>query len=314
MSDLDSKEIVGKSIHSSTLRQFVEEAAARTDPAVLLGEPGVGKQFVARRVHQQSARSERPLLIVDCSLYYERELKRELFGYHGAGVAAKSRKGLLEFASRGTCYLSHVEELSPALQKSLLEFLQSHRFRRLGDGKEVTSSARVIVSSDKNLGGFVEGGLFDGELFRLLSSLSLTLVPLCERPEDICDLVTTIERSYCDSKNIEMPKFDAEVLQAFQCFPWPGNYEELKKEVIRLIGCGRQVIERDQLSLAISSYWYGRRGDPDVRKVLEELDGYIREFTVLSRLDAEFGDVLLSTDDWDLEIPTAMRKLGEQLH
>lgn len=313
MFDLDQEEIVGTSVHSSTIRRFVEEAAASTDPVVLLGEPGVGKELVARRVHQQSERGEQPLLIVDGSLYYERELKRELFGYHGAGPAAKSRKGLLEFASKGTCYLSRVEELSPALQQSLLGFLQSRRFRRLGDGKEITSTARVIVSSDKNLAGFVEGGLFDEELFRALSSLSLTLPPLRERAEDISELVDIVESSYCEAKNLQPPEFSPEVLEAFQCFPWPGNYDELKKEVIRLIECGQDVIKPDQLSLEISSYWVGRRGDPEVRKVLEELDGYIREFKVLSRLDAEFGDVLLSTSEWNLNIPTSTRKLGEHL-
>jgi len=313
MFDLESEDIIGTSLHSETVRRFVETASVSELPVVLFGEPGVGKELVARRIHAGRSRREQPLLIVDCSLYYERELKRELFGYRGSGQNGKSRKGLFEFASNGTCYLSHVEELSPALQQSLLTFLREHRFRRLGDGKEVTSDARIIASSDKNLRGFVDGGLFDGTLYRELAALSLVLPPLRERAEDIPDVVRALRDGFRGPGGVEGPVFRPEVIEALSCFPWPGNYDELRREVLRLLESGQPQVTREHLSLEISSYWIGRRGDPEVRLVLEELEGYIREFRVLTRLDAEFGDVLLSASEWDLKITQPGRALGEHL-
>ena len=236
---------------------------------MVLGEPGVGKELAARQIHQESPRAEQPLLIVDCSLYYERELKRELFGYQGFGPAAKSRRGLLEFASKGTCYLSSVEELSPALQQSLLAFLREGSFSRLGDGRRIPSDARLIVSSDKNLAGFVEGGLFDEELFERLSQMALHITPLRERSADVPEIVDAFRASYSEASETEDPEFTSEALEALECFPWPGNIDDLKKEVFRILDTQVDRVTTEQLSLEIASYWIGRRGDPEVRALAD---------------------------------------------
>ena len=102
-------EIVGASAEADRLRRFVEAAARRSEPVTLTGESGTGKQTAARLIHEASERKSAAFLRVDCSLFYERELKRELFGYVAGGASrGKSRKGLFEFASSGTCYLSEL--------------------------------------------------------------------------------------------------------------------------------------------------------------------------------------------------------------
>lgn len=292
--------VVGTSPHADQIRRFIQRAAASSEPIVLVGEPGVGKETIARRVHLESPRHKHPFLTIDCSLYYERELKREVFGCVGSGTTGEGRKGLFEFASPGTCYLSRIEELSAGLQQCLLGFLRTGCYRRLGDGREVSSHVRLMVSSDKNLAGFVEGGLFDESLYRSLSGFCFHLAPLRERPADVTTAALVLTANY--SKELGAPKppeFTEEALEALRCFPWPRNFDQLKEELMRLVETEVRIITPDNLSFEIAGHWMGQRGDPEVRKVLQELDGHIREFKVLSRLDEEFGDILSDLSEWE---------------
>lgn len=294
MSESVLEEILGTSVHAEAIRRFVSEVATGSEPVFLSGEAGVGKELVARAAHRQSSRCDAPFLIVDCSLYYERELQREVYGYRGIGKAAKSRKGLFEFASRGTCYLARVEELGAGMQKSLLDFMRTGRFQRMGDGRELTSQVRLIASSEKNLEGFVDGGLFEDDLYHELVKNRLDLLPLRARPEDVEALVEqTIDLWARGSSLLRTPSLNPDALAALKAYPWPHNFEELRREIRHALEHDVDEITSEHLSLEVSSYWLGQQGDSAVRRVLEELDGYMREFKVLSKLDAEFGDVLL---------------------
>jgi DNA-binding NtrC family response regulator len=241
--------------------------------------------------------------MIDCSLYYERELKRELFGYACLGPGEKYRKGLLEFASRGTCYMSRIEELSPGIQASFLDFLSSGCFARLGDGKEISSGVRLIVSSEKNLTGFVQAGLFDAGLYAALAKLTICLTPLRERKDDIPQMVQALINAFCAEHQVKTrAALSPETLEALQAYPWPANFVELEKEIARLMESGLESIRPENLAMEIASYWLGQRGDPEVRKVLEELDGYIREFRILSRLEAGLGEAFPTDREEDLEL------------
>ena len=309
------QDILGTSLHTCAIRNFALEVARTADPVLLFGETGVGKELLARKIHFESDRREHPFLMIDCSLYYERELMREVYGHSGIGATAKSRKGILEFASRGTCYFSHIEELSPNLQESLLQFLRYRKFRRLGDGRETTSQVRLVVSTDKNLEGFVEGGLFDRGLYCELSKNAQTIAPLRERTEDIVAMALLLAEAICVEKRLgQVQKFSEECLEALKCFPWPHNFDDLSKELQRILESGVDKISPENLSFEISSYWLGQRGDPQIRKVIDELDGLIREFKVLSRLDAEFGDILLNVASWELTASKDDRNVMEHGH
>jgi DNA-binding NtrC family response regulator len=286
-------EVIGSSEEAGAIRRFIREAAGSSEPVTLLGEPGTGKQLVAIEIHNASPRRKAPFLMIDCSLYYERELKRELFGYGGAGPTGKDcRKGMLEFASRGTCYLSHIEEITPSLQAAIARFVAAGSFPRLGDGKEVSSSVRLIVSSDKNLDGLVSAGLFDAELYLALSKWKKVLRPLRERPEDIPLIVDWLRSTFAGRTDGSPAAFLPEAMRALQAYPWPSNFDEIKKEVHRLLQSGCRRVGPEHLAMEISSFWLGQGGDPQVRRVLEELDGYIREFRIMSQLECEVGDLL----------------------
>jgi len=297
-------EIVGESDVAKELRQFVRTAARSTAPILLLGEAGTGKELVARAIHFASARRNSPFLMIDCSLFYESELERELFGYRpGKGEPEEAaRQGLLEFALRGSFYAANVEELSPSIQLRILNFLDTGYLQPVGSDQLTPSRMRLIFSSEKNLQGFSEGGLFSQELFSRFAGLTRHIPPLRERPEDIVPLVRHFLDRYameCGGRAGDCKIADSAV-EAFRHYHWPGNVDELKGEIGRILAQGHRNITPQVLTNSIVHHWRVRQGDPEVVQVMEELEGHIREFRVMSRLDAEYGDVLLDTNDWDV--------------
>lgn len=299
-----AKEIVGRGTFAEELRQFIRKAARSTAPVLLLGEGGTGKEMVARAIHFASARRNSPFLMIDCSLFYERELERELFGYRpGPGEPKEmARQGLLEFALKGSFYASNVEELSPSIQLRILNFLDTGYLQPVGSDRPKASRMRLIFSSEKNLQGFSEGGLFSDGLFQRFSGMTQRIAPLRDRREDISLLVQHfLSRLALEwGGRAEDYSLSQEALEAFGSYPWPGNIDELKSEISRILSMGHRRITPEVLMNPILNHWKDRNGDPAVMRVLEELDEQIREFRVLSKLDAEYGDVLLNVADWDV--------------
>lgn len=310
-SELLSAEILGVSEPAAQLRVFTENVARNSDPAMLLGESGTGKQLAARVIHENSARRAGPLLVVDCSLYYERELKRELFGYGGAGACGKERGGVFEAARKGTCYLAHVEELTPALQESVMTFLREGKYARLGDGKLISTDTRLLVSSEKNLEAFVRSGLFSADFYEAIRQQTHYCQPLRDRREDVGVVVEAMCSAGRSIGTASPPIFDAAALGALQSYPWPGNFDELVSEVSRVLETGISNIKAQNLAAEVAGYWLGQRGDPETRMVLEELDGYIREFRILSRIGCEFGDPTVESENPGLEYLEVERDLLE---
>lgn len=299
MADRGPGEIVGVSECAERLRSFVQETARDAHPVTLVGEPGTGKELAARLIHEGSSRRKGPFLMIDCSLYYERELKRELFGSQNGPDDARGKKGLLEFAGKGTCYLSRIEELTPGLQAGLLRFLASGRFRRLGDGKEISSNVRIVVSSDRNLKSLVDAGLFDAPLYERLSEHAFRLSPLRERAVDIPVLVDWAIRKAAARHGRSRPlAVHPDALEALQAYPWPRNFDEILAELERLLRARRTEVGVEQLSPEISGYWLGRKCDPRLRRALEELDACIAEFKVFSKLEADLGEDAAAIADW----------------
>ena len=296
-------ELVGRGSFFAELVEFVRRCSASSDPALISGETGTGKEAAARSIHLSSNRKNHPFLVVDCSLYYERELERELFGDEMGGDASV-RKGILEFSTKGTCYLANIEELSPSIQERLYNYLATGYLQRVGSDRPVSSRVRIIVSSDKDLRGFAEGGLFSAELFGCLEGLQLKTIPLRRHPEDIRPFTRHLLKLYSleHSGTGARADFDIDSWEALESYPWPGNYDELKRELLRLFRSGASLITPEILSPEISHYWMGRRGEPEIRKVVEEIEEYIQEFKLMVRLDGEYGSGLLGMEDWCLQL------------
>jgi len=297
-------EIVGEGVFAGEMRQFIRNAAKSPAPLLLLGEAGTGKEMVARAIHFASARRNSPFLMIDCSLFYERELEKELFGYRpGPGEPEEmARQGLLEFAQKGSFYASNVEELSPSIQQRILNFLDTGYLQPVGSDRPTPSRMRLIFSSEKNLQGFSEGGLFSESLFQRFAGMTRRLPPLREHPEDIDPLARHFISRFALEWGARPEDYSLteDALEALRSYPWPANIDELKGEIHRILGSGHRRITAELLSSSIMYHWKGRQGDPAVVRVVEELDEKIREFKLMTRLDSEYGNVLLDASDWDL--------------
>jgi DNA-binding NtrC family response regulator len=259
---------------------------------------------MARAIHFASPRRNSPFLMIDCSLFYERELERELFGYRPGPDEPEeaARKGLLEFAARGSFYAANVEELSPSIQLRILNFLDTGLLQPVGSDRPMASRMRLIFSSEKNLQGFSEGGLFSEQLFSRFSGMTSRLPPLRERSEDVPPLVRHfLERFAMEwGGRPEDYSITEDAVEALRLYPWPANIDELKAEVLRILRTGQRRITAECLTKAIVQNWRGLTGDPAVAGVIAELEERIREFKVMGRLDAAYGDVLLDANDWDV--------------
>jgi DNA-binding NtrC family response regulator len=197
---------------------------------LLLGETGVGKEWMARAIHAASPRAQGPLVAVNCAALPAQLLESELFG-HEAGAftgAIKARRGYFELAAGGTLLLDEIAEMSTHLQAKLLRALQEHSIQRLGGEREVRLDVRVIASTNRDLETAMTAGQFRRDLYYRLAVVTLTLPPLRERAEDIPVLARHyFEHFRASLRRTDLRDVDTTALAALVAYPWPGNVREL---------------------------------------------------------------------------------------
>jgi DNA-binding NtrC family response regulator len=223
----DRYRIVG---HSPSVLKVVEmiERVAPTEATVLVrGPSGTGKELVARAVHGNSKRHDKPLVTVNCATLQETLLESELFGHErGAFTGAdRAKPGLFEVAEGGTLFIDEVAEMSPALQAKLLRVLEDGHYRRVGGTQERHADVRVVAATNKPLEEEQRAGRFREDLFFRLNVIAVALPPLKERREDIPDLV----QHFLHTRQVGrgLMKIDPEALRLLCGYDWPGNVREL---------------------------------------------------------------------------------------
>src|SRR5216683_50047 len=230
-------DIVGRSSGLQKVMQQVQ-LVAPTDATVLItGESGTGKELVARAIHEQSARSERTLVKLNCSAVPEGLFESEFFGHvKGAFTGAlKDKPGRFELADGGTLFLDEIGEVPLAMQAKLLRVLQEQELERLGDTRTRKVNVRVIAASNRNLKKEVDEGRFRQDLFYRLSVFPIEVPPLRERREDIGPLVAHFVRQSARRMNRPEPQISKTALDRLVSYPWPGNVRELQNTVERAI-------------------------------------------------------------------------------
>ncbi len=240
-SSLDEKYGFENIIGRSPALLYVLDSAARaaqSDATVLIrGETGTGKELLAKGIHWNSRRRERPFVTINCAAIPRDLLESELFGHvKGAFTGAVThRKGKIELADGGTVFLDEIGDIAPELQVKLLRLIQEREIEKLGLGQTIKVDVRIIAATHRNLAAMVEDGAFREDLFYRLNVIPLEVPPLRERREDIPDLLRHfLERSKRQHGRDEIVLPEA-LLPYFTAYAWPGNVRELENVVERLV-------------------------------------------------------------------------------
>ncbi|HYG69285.1 MAG TPA: sigma-54 dependent transcriptional regulator [Anaeromyxobacteraceae bacterium] len=216
---------------------LVERIADTDVPVLLIGESGVGKDVVARRIHATSHRATRAFVKINCAALPGELLESELFGHEkGAFTGAHAEKpGKFELAHQGTIFLDEIGEMDPRLQAKLLQILQDEEFYRVGGKRPVKVDARVVVATNRNLEAAIRAGGFREDLFYRLNVVTIRVPPLRERKEEIGPLVRHFVEKYRARYRGGLEDIPPEVMERFHAYDWPGNVRELENLVRRLV-------------------------------------------------------------------------------
>ena len=242
--------LIGSSDTMRAVRDRIERVAA-TDFTILIdGESGVGKELVARQVHELSARRRGPFVAVNCAALVESLLEAELFGIEDrTATGVRGRRGKFECADGGTLFLDEVGDLSLLAQAKLLRALQDLSVERVGGNGLHRVNTRVVAATNRKLALAVEGRTFRADLFYRLSGIEIHVPPLRERREDILELAAYfLERHGC-SRRLTLSRAAADALLTYD---WPGNVRELERMMERTVALARtNTIEVDDLPIRL---------------------------------------------------------------
>jgi DNA-binding NtrC family response regulator len=230
---LEFDEIIGKSPEIVEIAKLVGQVA-KSDAAVLIfGESGTGKELVARAIHRNSRRRDKPCLSVNCAALAETLLESELFGHEkGAFTGAYyKRLGKFEQADGGTIFLDEIADMSMLTQSKLLRVLQEKKFERVGGNESIEVDVRVIAATNKSLVQCMKEGSFRVDLFYRLKVVSIYMPPLRERKGDVPLLVEHFIKKYSQKLNKEVTGVSQPAIQMLNKYPWPGNVRELENNV-----------------------------------------------------------------------------------
>lgn len=226
-------EIVGKSPEIVEIAKLVGHIARTDAPTLIFGEPGTGKELIARAIHRNSSRRVGPFLTANCSSLADTLLESEIFGHEkGAFTGAYyKRLGKLEQADRGTLFFDEVADLSLMIQAKLLRSIEESSFERVGGAEKLTSDARVIAATSKSLVQAMKEGAFRVDLFYRLKVVSIFMPPLRDRKGDVGLLAEHFLGKFSREMNCPIPTIDAEALQMMERYNWPGNVRELENNI-----------------------------------------------------------------------------------
>jgi len=226
--------IIGKSQPMLKIYEMIGKVAPSKASVMITGPSGTGKELIAKAIHYNSPRKNRPFISINCGALTETLLESELFGHErGAFTGAVAmKKGRFELADGGTLFLDEVGEMSPSLQVKLLRVLQEMEFERVGGTKTIKVDVRILAASNRRLKEDVDKGIFREDLFYRLNVVHIEVPPLKERVEDIPFLVAHFVEKFRSSnkKKIELAP---EVWKALYSYPWPGNIRELENTIER---------------------------------------------------------------------------------
>ncbi len=231
------EDIIAVSKPMQNILTLVEKVKHNSEPVLITGESGVGKEIIARHLHNRSRRKNHSFIAINCAAMPENLLENELFGHEkGAFTGAVDlKKGKIELANDGTLFLDEIGDLPISLQAKLLRVLQERKFFRLGGSKEQVSNFRLLAATNKNLREEVKSRLFREDLFYRLNVIPVHIPPLRERPDDIPALIDYFTRQYCERNNLPFPRIEPAFISFMSRLDWEGNIRQLENTLKRML-------------------------------------------------------------------------------
>ena len=284
--------------------------AAKVDSSVVItGESGVGKEMVARLIHDESTRASRPFVAINCGAVAETLLESEFFGHvKGAFTGAdRDRVGLFEAAQGGTVFLDEIGEMTPGMQTKLLRVLQEKEVRRVGENKPRSVDIKVIAATNRDLDREVETGRFRSDLYYRLCVIELVVPPLRERTEDILPLARFFLKKASERFGRYFDGFSLQAAERLSAYHWPGNVRELQNTVERAVAlCSGSVIQSEDLSRLVRKEIL-EPNEPGGILPLHETE----RKSILAALEATGGDKKQAARKLGISLASLYRKLKE---
>jgi len=300
--------LVGESPGMKKVYQLIQKAAEITCNVLVLGESGTGKELVARAIHENSERRDKPFVVINCAGLPETLVESELFGYKkGAFTGALTDKvGYFQVADGGTVFLDEIGELTPTTQVKLLRFLQEKTFVAIGCTKERKVDVRVIAATNRDIEKEVVEKRFREDLYFRLNVLKIQIPPLRERKEDIELLANYFLKKYCKLYNKEIRKVSTYALEILRNYSFPGNVRELENIIERSVALeSSKIILPDSLVLG----YEGRKHEAEGAFHLRPLTVDAKDFD----LDKALGEIEASYIISALELARGSKKRAAEL-
>jgi len=266
--------LVGSSPAMLEVYKLVARVSESRSTVLLQGESGTGKELIARAIHGNSPRREKPFVPVNCGALPDTLLESEMFGYEkGAFTGAVGTKtGLFESANGGTLFLDEVGELGQALQVKLLRVMQDHEVRRVGGTTSIKVDVRIIAATNRDLEQFVKEGKFRDDLFYRLNVVRITLPSLKERQEDIPMLAHHFLQKCAAGATTAVRGFHPDTLDCLKRYRWPGNVRELENAIERAVSLSHgPLLTPDDLPAAIRQASNPPDQKPDLPETAESI-------------------------------------------
>ncbi len=242
-------DMVGTSARMREVLELVQRVAPTASTVLIQGESGTGKELVARAIHRNSPRAERPFMAINCAAIAESLLESELFGHERGAFtgAVTQKKGKIEAAEGGTLFLDEIGELAPGMQAKLLRVLQEREFEPVGGTRSIKADVRVIAATNRSLQEAVQAGRFRDDLYYRLNVVTITTPPLRERREDIAVLAENFMAKMSKKCKVAQKRLSPQAQELLKQYDWPGNVRELENAIERavVLGAAAEILPED---------------------------------------------------------------------
>jgi DNA-binding NtrC family response regulator len=265
--------IIGSSESMNQVFEMSSSVASSNASVLITGESGTGKELIARSIHYNSSRKDKPFIVLNCAALPENLIESELFGHEKGAFtgATNAKKGRFELAHEGTLFIDEVGEMNPSIQVKLLRVIQEQEFERVGGSRTIHCDVRIVAATNKNLSEAVSDNTFRDDLYYRLNVINIHMPPLRDRREDIESLARHFLERYAAETGKKISDISPRALSCLLAYDWPGNVRELQNVIERAV-----VLARGE-SLTPLDFPQNLQGDAQICVDIPDRDGNLTE-------------------------------------